>query len=493
MSEILDEIFRNYRKIFVSREEELKAFIMNYCIYYFEKYKLKDIQRIDASERIPLAGFYSLIAGWQNIDHLILSSCQDTNKRYDYKFIFQGPLHHLRLVESLKLKEPDLRSAKIQEDSEVVEKIELEVDLETKKEELKQRLEAVRTDIDNKSYSQAKREIFEVSKLAKELELEDIITKAKEIREEAEIKEKEETQEIFEEYIEQQTLKDIIDFVDKTEKLKSIKNDALEINDKIEATEDPEKKEILEQLQQVHGYSIRNYLLVLAQARKRGDKDFVGVINSYWNWKRQGAQVKRNPDKSKPYSYKIFVPVFKKKKTTGDFLSSFKIGNVFDISQTNRYEDYLAVKEHAEQALKFKDEIPYETAVSFVEENFPDVIIDVDYNMEQEKGFYDPETSTITIKEETSHGLFHQLGYYILQSELDLMNIDEDSKQKNEIYAEITAYLLMKRFEKEGEYKINYDFGYSNVWALNILDEFKFREFEKTYKILIDYIKKLSV
>ena len=62
---------------------------------------------------------------------------------------------------------------------------------------------------------------------------------------------------------------------------------------------------------------------------------------------------------------------------------------------------------------------------------------------------------------------------------------------KEEILAEITCYLLMKKFEKAEEFKINYDFGYSNCWALNILDEFKFREFEDIYSKISDYVKDL--
>ena len=89
-----------------------------------------------------------------------------------------------------------------------------------------------------------------------------------------------------------------------------------------------------------------------------------------------GARVNKNPDESKPYSYKIMVPVFKKKKTGGNPLDSFRIGSIFDISQTNRFEDYLAVKKKSQAALEYKDEIPYKTAVSFVKKNFPDFAID---------------------------------------------------------------------------------------------------------------------
>jgi hypothetical protein len=323
--------------------------------------------------------------------------------------------------------------------------------------------------MEKENYSQAKSEIFKATENVKELELTNVLDELKELREEAVTKEKVQTQEIFDDYAKTQTLKDIIEIVDDSSRFSDIKNDALKIEERIQATEDADKREKLESLQ-THGYSVRNYLLVLAQARKRNDKNFVGVLSSFGGWMMLGARVSKNPDESKPYSYKIMVPVFKKKKGGGSPLDSFKIGSVFDISQTNKYEDYLAVKKNAQAALEYKDEIPYKTADSFVKKNFPDITIDD--------------------KEKSSHGLFNQLGYSIIESK-ELKTTGKDAKTKNDILAEVAAYLLMKRFE--GEYKINYNFGYSNVWALKILDVFQFREFEKSYNSLVKYVKGLKI
>ncbi len=87
--------------------------------------------------------------------------------------------------------------------------------------------------------------------------------------------------------------------------------------------------------------------------------------------------------------------------------------------------------------------------------------------------------------------MFHELGNHIALSELKIGEINDLGSNKNEILAEITCYLLMKKFEIADEYKINYDFGYSNCWALDILEEFKFREFEKIYFTISDYVRNL--
>ncbi|TXT53391.1 MAG: hypothetical protein BAJALOKI1v1_2460001 [Promethearchaeota archaeon] len=304
--------------------------------------------------------------------------------------------------------------------------------------------------------------------------------------------EKKQLQEEFDEFIETQTLKDVIESVDKVENLEEIKDEALELDKKIEELqkEDSEKAEALKRLKERHGYSVRNYLMVLAQARIRDDEEFNGIINSYVNWKRMGAQVLKNPDKSKPYGYKIFVPVFK--TDAQEELKGYKMGTVFDISQTNKYEDFKAQKEEAQELAEEMDEIEYERALQFTKKTFPNVSIEEDIT--GEKGEYDKENNIITVHRKTSHDLFHQLGTHINAEKGFLASNDSvDSDLKNEMLSEVACYLLMKKFEEGQKYKINYDFGYSNVWATKILDSFKFTEFEKIYNQLVEEVKKISI
>jgi len=48
----------------------------------------------------------------------------------------------------------------------------------------------------------------------------------------------------------------------------------------------------------------------------------------------------------------------------------------------------------------------------------------------------------------------------------------------NEVLAELTAYLLLKNFDKN----IDYNFAYSNVWANRITDLFELDEFINCFK-----------
>lgn len=102
----------------------------------------------------------------------------------------------------------------------------------------------------------------------------------------------------------------------------------------------------------MHTYSIRNRFLVLAQAEKRGDKKFVGVLNSFQNWKKQDIQILKGSK-----AYKVLVPIFSKtreevtsansnEEEKDKVLTYFKLGNVFDISQSSEHENYLAEQKH---------------------------------------------------------------------------------------------------------------------------------------------------
>ena len=44
---------------------------------------------------------------------------------------------------------------------------------------------------------------------------------------------------------------------------------------------------IIANYKSMHTYSLRNICMVLAQSEKRHDTNFVGVLNSYVNWKKQ--------------------------------------------------------------------------------------------------------------------------------------------------------------------------------------------------------------
>jgi len=436
MSPEIDRIFSKYSRTFLDRKEEMKEFLTRHFEEFFETHVLETVERIDSSERIKLAGFHPELSAWRNsYTDIVLCSCEivkGSQKRYDYRFVFL-PEQIDRVKEKAEVEDSRVKGLEMEE----------------------------------------KEEAPEEKKVFKEFTPEE----KEEYRKQKEA-EKKEAEENFQDYLEEQTIKDVVDIIEKAKEIPDYQPP--------ESVEETEISEEMDSLRQIHGYSIRNYLLVLSQARKRKDDKFVGIINSFWNWKKQKANVQKNPDKDKPYSYKILVPVEK-----DGVLKGFKLGSVFDISQTDKYEEYLNRAEELKKQIEWQDEIEYDQAVKFVNTNFSDISLEEDLKKGDTRGSYEAESKTINIHEDTSHTVFHELGKYIVYSELELGENVEEGSMKEEILAEITCYLLMKKFEEESEYKINYNFGYSNCWALNILDEFKFRKFENIYATISDYVKKL--
>jgi len=436
MSPEVDRIFSKYSRTFLNREVEMKDFLKKHFDEFFEDHVLETVERIDSSDRIKLAGFHPHLSAWRNAyTDIILCSCEivkGAQKRYDYRFVFL-PEKVDRVKEETKVEASRVKELELEEIEEPLE--------------------------EKKGFREFTPEEKEEYRKKKE-------------------QEKKETEENFQDYIEKQTIKDVIETIEKAQEVPDYEHP-----EDVEVTEISEE---MDSLHQIHGYSIRNYLLVLSQARKRQDDKFVGIINSFWNWKKQKANVQKNPDKSQPYSYKILVPVQK-----DGVLKGFKLGSVFDISQTDKYEEYLNKTEEIKKEIEWQEEIEYDRAINFVNSNFSDISIEEDIKESDSRGSYDIESKVINIHEDTSHTVFHEIGKHIVYSELEIGENVEEGSMKEEILAEITCYLLMKKFEEESDYKINYNFGYSNSWGLNILDEFKFREFENIYATISDYVKKL--
>lgn len=441
MSSLINNIINNNRKTFFSRHDELKIFMETYFKDFVENHEFIEVNRVNATDRLSLAGYYEDLSGWQVRGELTISSCEllkGERARYDYNFIF-------KYVEKKKVSR-----------------------IETTDDKKVANIEA------NTQEKKAWKDFTDEEKEA--------YRKQKEI-------EKKEIKDTFEDFLKTQTFKEIVDLIDKNSRLQSIADQKLP-NTELEAGEEiddwkMQRIEEVKEIQKIHGYSIRNYLLVLSQARKRQDENFMGVINSYWRWKRQGAQVQRRKDNSKPYSYKILVPVMKKGALVG-----FKLGSVFDISQTNKSEEFLKKNEELENNLKTVEEIEYGVAKRFIQEKFPEIIIEENGQKTNDGLNYNAENHSIIIKKKTSHEAFHGLGYH-LALELDLINNDSVDLDKKEILAEVTCYILMKKFETDPNYKINYNFGDSHIWALDILEKFKFGEFEKVYNTLTEYVNDL--
>ncbi len=252
---------------------------------------------------------------------------------------------------------------------------------------------------------------------------------------------------------------------------------------------------IIANCKQTHKYSIRNLCLVLAQAEKRGDKKLVGVLNSFQNWRKQDISILKGSK-----AYKVIVPIFHRKSEETNIIKSedgeadkvlsyFKTGNTFDVSQTTEYENYLLEQKEIDEKIMKNHEINYQTALDYVKQDYPNVSIIEDFKHQDKKGSYDPLTPEITLYEQSSHTVFHELGHHITISILKIAGDIRKDYAKNEILAEITAYLLMKSFDEN----IQYNFAYSNIWASRITDTFELDEFERVFKSITHYIQKAEI
>lgn len=250
---------------------------------------------------------------------------------------------------------------------------------------------------------------------------------------------------------------------------------------------------IIANYKQMHTYSIRNLCLVLAQAEKRLDKKLVGVLNSFLNWKKQDIQILKGSK-----AYKVIVPIFTKKTEENmviqsedgkadKTLSYFKTGNVFDISQTSEIENYLKEQKEIDEKIMKNHEIDYNIALDHVNQEYPTISIIEDFKHQDKKGSYDPLTHQITLYEQSSHTIFHEIGHFITVSLLKIAGDIRKDYAKNEVLAELTAYLLMKSFDE----KIQYNFAYSNCWASKITDSFELDEFERAFKSITHYFQNL--
>jgi hypothetical protein len=74
----------------------------------------------------------------------------------------------------------------------------------------------------------------------------------------------------------------------------------------------------------------------------------------------------------------------------------------------------------------------------------------------------------------------HELGHYLTISILKIGEHPKKEYAKNEILAELTVYLLLKRFDEN----INYNFAYNNAWVEKITDIFELYEFINYFKAI---------
>ena len=239
-------------------------------------------------------------------------------------------------------------------------------------------------------------------------------------------------------------------------------------------------------------YSLRNIIMMHIQSEERNDKDFQGIVNSFQNWKKQKISILKGSK-----AYKVLVPIFKKVEVEEEDetiekqeLRGFRLGNVFDISQTTEFENYQKEQQKIDEVIMNNIEIDYDIALNFVKENFKELKINEnikELDVNEEKGYYEPLEKSINIHQKSSHTVFHELAHHIsfkLNFNFDNWQHDRTAYAKNEILAELGCYLLMGNYTN----CTNYNFNYSNVWSSRILDNFEYDEFERIYNKLSKFI-----
>jgi len=433
MSEYVDEIFKKYRKVGFFREDDMRTYLLRWFEQRIKQQLVESVDRFDKTDRIEIMGTFEEIAGWQKNKIITISLCvsEGGTKRYDYIInLLKDRIIGEKVATVVKEKKPKVEEKPIAEEPIAEEPIaeEPEEEIPVTEENYKEYLPP--HDKDYKEWAPEE-------KAANKIRLE---------------KEKVEVYEDYEKFAEEKTLENVV------KDLEAYEHDFVE--------RDPEVKEFF----RTGSYSIRNYLMVLSQAKKRKDEKFVGVVNSYSNWMRLGVRVNKRPDPEKPYGFRILMPKYKKGKASlaggKEGLVGFKLGTVFDISQTNKYEQYMAEHAETEGKVMEKVELEYNDAAKYVDDNYPDFYSDVD----------------------TAYELIHGLAEEINKNILHLTDELEEDSTKKAILDELCCYLVMKKIGIDNQFNIRYDYGYSNYWGYHVLDDFSWTEFGKSYNAMMNHI-----
>lgn len=238
-------------------------------------------------------------------------------------------------------------------------------------------------------------------------------------------------------------------------------------------------REILDNLSTFHQYSLNNSLLIALQ------KPDATYVASYATWKQKFNRQVNAGEKG----IKIFCPVIYHEKNKKDTETTenkkeeideavestmeaskirFKIGNVFDVSQTSQIKGKeVIVFNPCRDLTGVVDN--FDAYLKAIREVSP-VDVEIRHLNESVKGYYDRNEQLIVIQEgmsemQTIKTGIHELAHSIIHS-------DEEENKKNgftradkEVQAESTAYVVAKHFGIDSK---DYSFPYVAAWAGDI-------------------------
>ncbi len=231
-------------------------------------------------------------------------------------------------------------------------------------------------------------------------------------------------------------------------------------------------KSFLDTMSKFHNYSLNNIHLLKMQNPN------VSRVASFNKWKADFDRTVKKGSKA----LKIWVPYQVKTKISANqnelsfspsenemeekevTVTRFKLGNVFDVSQTEGKELPKAINELTGDVKDYEDLYRAAKAVS-MDNQVP--ISFEEINRESTNGYYSPDENRIVIskglkgQEQILKTIFHEMAHADLHRGSNAQYGD-DQYRKQELQAESVAYVVANHF---GFDTSSYSFGYLAIWA----------------------------
>lgn len=231
-------------------------------------------------------------------------------------------------------------------------------------------------------------------------------------------------------------------------------------------------KSFLDTMSQFHNYSLNNIHLLKMQNPN------VTQVASFNKWKTDFERtVKKGAKALKiwvPYQVKTKIPENQKELNFSPSenemdqkeitVTRFKLGNVFDVSQTEGKELPKAIHELTGSVKDYEDLYRAAKAVS-MDNQVP--ISFEEIKRENTRGYYSPSENRIVISKELKgeehilKTIFHEMAHADLHKGSNAQYGD-DQYRKQELQAESVAYVVASHF---GFDTSSYSFGYLAIWA----------------------------
>lgn len=231
-------------------------------------------------------------------------------------------------------------------------------------------------------------------------------------------------------------------------------------------------KSFLDTMSKFHNYSLNNIHLLKMQNPN------VSRVASFNKWKTDFDRTVKKGSKALkiwvPYQVKTSIPVHQKELSFSPSeneteekavtVTRFKLGNVFDVSQTEGKELPKAINELTGDVKDYEDLYRAAKAVS-MDNQVP--ISFEEIKRESTNGYYSPDENRIVIskglkgQEQILKTIFHEMAHADLHRGSNAQYGD-DQYRKQELQAESVAYVVANHF---GFDTSSYSFGYLAIWA----------------------------